>query len=242
MTSVRSEQMVKDRDRVVAVLESLTRELIEGLEEGVGPRSDRLARETFNALGENLRTMAELAGCVLRQSVTIHEAKKSHVGDDRALVAHCSACGLEVRAVTRGYCGACYSTWLKYGKPARTTFELARRRGGRRRGIAPLEPGIPRRVLATFFDKVSCGAPEECWPWQRSIGSHGYGQIGWSNGGVTVVSTAPRVAWTSVHGEVPEGALVRHKCQNRLCVNPRHLEVTPVRQSRRKMPASVVDD
>lgn len=84
---------------------------------------------------------------------------------------------------------------------------------------------VPPRVLAAFFNKVDVGGPDECWLWLRSIGSHGYGQIGWcSDGGRTIVTTAHRVAWICVFGDIGIGTVVRQTCANRLCENPGHLE------------------
>ena len=83
---------------------------------------------------------------------------------------------------------------------------------------------VPARVRETFFDKVLVRDPEHCWPWSRSCGSHGYGQVGWTIAGKTVVTTAHRVAWICVFGAIEDGQVVRQTCKNRLCVNPGHLE------------------
>lgn len=49
----------------------------------------------------------------------------------------------------------------------------------------------------------------------------GYGQVG-VDGKLELVH---RVAWTLVNGEIPEGLIIRHACDNPPCVNPAHLLV-----------------
>lgn len=62
----------------------------------------------------------------------------------------------------------------------------------------------------------------ECWPWLRSVGSHGYGQT-WD--GITV-RVAHRVAWSLANdAQIPPGHLIDHACRNALCCNPRHLRL-----------------
>lgn len=37
--------------------------------------------------------------------------------------------------------------------------------------------------------------------------------------------TAHRYAYIQAYGEIPAGKLIRHKCDTKLCVNPKHMEL-----------------
>lgn len=60
-----------------------------------------------------------------------------------------------------------------------------------------------------------------CLEWQGNK-SHrgGYGMI-WDGEKLTTVHKA---AYIAAFGPVPDGLMVRHKCDNRICVRPLHLE------------------
>ena len=58
-----------------------------------------------------------------------------------------------------------------------------------------------------------------CWIWQKSSGSHGYGQI--ATGGHRI-ETAHRVSCEVFHGE-SDAQDVIHSCDVKLCCNPSHL-------------------
>lgn len=74
-------------------------------------------------------------------------------------------------------------------------------------------------AVASFWRKVLKGPG--CWEWTASKKPFGYGQLNV----LGKMVNAHKFAWELVRGKVPEGLVVRHKCDNPSCCNPDHMEI-----------------
>ena len=69
---------------------------------------------------------------------------------------------------------------------------------------------------------------ETCWLWRFRFGSPKATYAQWRVKGKSI--QAHRFAWERVNGPIPKGKLLHHKCSNKLCVNPEHLELVSTRE------------
>jgi len=78
---------------------------------------------------------------------------------------------------------------------------------------------LTEQQFKNFWKKVKVTEGEGCWEWDAAMYSNGYGHF--------VVSgkdhLAHRLSFQLSVGEIPEGLVLRHTCDNRKCVRPEHL-------------------
>lgn len=79
---------------------------------------------------------------------------------------------------------------------------------------------VSRPLVDRFTEKYEVDQKSQCWEWKGCKFDYGYGLI---HVGKRRHEVAHRVSYRLHCGDIPEGMIVRHQCDNPSCVNPDHL-------------------
>lgn len=80
-----------------------------------------------------------------------------------------------------------------------------------------------------------------CWVWLGNLNERGYGKVERKWNGVLHVR-AHRLSYAVLVGRIPKGLTIEHKCRNRACVNPEHLEPVTLKENLKRRVFRARDD
>lgn len=124
---------------------------------------------------------------------------------------------------SRGQCNCLPARQEDVGVLLPVVDAIARRRAAEEFGSLSIGIGEALRLTELaprFWQRVQVGAPTSCWPWTGPTVPFGHGRYD-----SPVGNLAHRYAWALANLAAPGSRLVRHKCDNPPCCNPRHLEL-----------------
>ncbi len=87
-------------------------------------------------------------------------------------------------------------------------------------GTEQIEPAEDSQDLhRRLFANIHVAEPDSCWIWSGSAADTGYGSLTVKG----VRDYSHRWMWILANKDIPQGLCVLHRCDVRLCVNPKHL-------------------
>lgn len=105
-------------------------------------------------------------------------------------------------------------------------------------------PVVYTPLPARFLTKMATDAETGCWHWLGAVRESRYKDKVYSypayaeDGTPEGSASAHRYSYKVHKGEIPAGLEIDHTCQNKLCVNPDHLEAVTHQENCRRRPKS----
>lgn len=87
------------------------------------------------------------------------------------------------------------------------------------RGTYKKRTKVNDKDRARITRKVSKDEATGCWNWTGALSAAGYG----ASSMFGKICYAHRAAYLCFKGPIPDGMIVRHTCDNKICCNPQHL-------------------
>ncbi len=178
--------------------------------------------------------MCKVSGCT--NVVRARGLCQRHYTQVRLAGKRCEAPGCEAPQYNRELCGRHYAIDLAERRASQalsscecgcgsSTRRATQTNAGRGTVIGKPRrflPGHNARVapLGPEYREVDLGFATPCWIWQKGK-SNGYGRVRVEG----IHQYAHRVYYERFVAPIPDGWVVHHRCWNRACVNPDHLQV-----------------
>ena len=93
--------------------------------------------------------------------------------------------------------------------------------------MRPIDRSKGRTLAERFLPKIEIDLATNCWQWQGSIDSTGYGRFRFQG----KQTMAHRFAYEWFLTPIPNDLVIDHLCRNRACVSPAHLEPVTNREN-----------